>query len=257
MSLFEERKKRKAQERANAFIKKLNGKDIKDIEKMYLENIEFENNEIVLSYLFFNYKELIRILPLDFQVSRVNSNLSMFNYASDEAKKQIVLNWFNDNKFFMNSFVVKFTEEEYNEYLSLYFQRPDDVAKLYMEDLKKTITVLEKNDFKETINVINKIKDKLTEKQWEYIIPVNPAFIMYAPMNVQNKYSDNEKYAKYISGEARKSYITKQLKKINSNLSLFNDMDIDIQKEYINTYPAMINYIDEKVLVNLLKYHTR
>ena len=46
MSLFEERKKRKAQERANAFIKKLNGKDIKDIEKMYLENIEFENNEI-------------------------------------------------------------------------------------------------------------------------------------------------------------------------------------------------------------------
>ena len=32
MSLFEERKKRKAQERANAFIKKLNGKDIKDIE---------------------------------------------------------------------------------------------------------------------------------------------------------------------------------------------------------------------------------
>lgn len=254
MSLFEERKKRKAQERANAFIKKLNGKEIKDIEKMYLENIEFENNEIVLSYLFFNYKELIRILPLDFQVSRVNSNLSMFNYASDEAKKQIVLNWFNDNKFFMNSFVVKFTEEEYNEYLSLYFQRPDDVAKLYMEDLKKTITVLEKNDFKETINVINKIKDKLTEKQWEYIIPVNPAFIMYAPMNVQNKYSDNEKYAKYISGEARKSYITKQLKKINSNLSLFNDMDIDIQKEYINTYPAMINYIDEKVLVNLLKY---
>ena len=117
MSLFEERKKRKAQERANAFIKKLNGKDIKDIEKMYLENIEFENNEIVLSYLFFNYKELIRILPLDFQVSRVNSNLSMFNYASDEAKKQIVLNWFNDNKFFMNSFVVKFNEEEYNEYL--------------------------------------------------------------------------------------------------------------------------------------------
>ena len=87
MSLFEERKKRKAQERANAFIKKLNGKDIKDIEKMYLENIEFENNEIVLSYLFFNYKELIRILPLDFQVSRVNSNLSMFNYASDEAKE--------------------------------------------------------------------------------------------------------------------------------------------------------------------------
>lgn len=254
MSLFEERRKRKAQARANAYIKSLKGKEIKDIEKSFLDNKEFENNEIVLSYLFFNYKELIRILPIDFQVSRVNSNLSMFNYASDEAKKQIVLNWLDDNKFFMNSFVVKFSESEYDEYLSLYFQRPDDVAKLYMDDLKKVITVLEKKDFKETINVINKIKDKLTEKQWEYIIPVNPAFIEYAPMNIQSKYSDDEEYARYISGPARESYISKQLDKINNNLTLLKDMEIDIQKEYIIKYPSMINYIDENILVNLLKY---
>ncbi len=254
MSFFEERKKRKMQSRANAYIKSLKGKEIKDIEKSFLDNKEFENNEIVLSHLFFNYKELIRILPLDFQVSRVNSNLSMFNYASDEAKKQIILKWINENKFFMNSFVVKFTEKEYNEYLSLYFQRPDDVAKLYMDDLKKVITILEKNDFKETINLINKIKDKLTEKQWEYIIPVNPAFIEYAPMNIQNKYSDDEKYARYIIGTAKKAYIEKQLNKINSDLSLLKDMEIDIQKEYIIKYPSMINYIDEEILVNLLKY---
>lgn len=254
MSLFEERKKRKIQSRANAYIKSLNGKETKDIEKSFLDNKEFENNEIVLSYLFFNHKELIRILPLDFQVSRINSNLSMFNYASDEAKKQIVLKWLNENKFFMNSFVVKFTEDEYNKYLSLYFQRPDDVAKLYMDDLKKVITVLEKNDFKETINLINKIKDKLTEKQWEYIIPVNPAFIEYAPMNIQNKYSDDEKYARYISGSARELYISKQLDKINNNLSLLNSMDIDIQKSYVMKYPSMINYIDENILINLLKY---
>lgn len=254
MSLFEERKKRKAQARANAYIKSLKGKEIKEIEQSFLDNKEFENNEIVLSYLFFNYKELIRILPIDFQISRINSNLSMFNYASDEAKKQIVLNWLNDNKFFMNAFVVKFSESEYNEYLSLYFQRPDDVAKLYMEDLKKVITVLDKNDFKETTNVINRIKDKLTEKQWEYIIPVNPAYIEYAPMNVQNKYSDDETYARYISGSAKKSYITKQLDKINNDLSLLKEMDIDIQKEYIVKYPSMINYIDEDIVVNLLKY---
>ena len=254
MSFFEKRKKRKIQSRANAYIKSLKGKEIKDIEKSFLDNKEFENNEIVLSHLFFNYKELIRILPLNFQVSRVNSNLSMFNYASDEAKKQIVLKWLNENKFFMNSFIVKFTEKEYNEYLSLYFQRPDDVAKLYMDDLKKVITVLEKNDFKETRNLINRIKDKLTEKQWEYIIPVNPAFIEYAPTNIQNKYSDDEKYARYIIGPAKKAYIEKQLNKINSDLSLLKDMEIDIQKEYITKYPSMINYIDEEILVNLLKY---
>lgn len=254
MSLFEERKKRKKQAKANAYIKSLKGKETKDIEKSFLDNKEFENNEIVLSYLFFNHKELIRILPLDFQVSRINSNLSMFNYASDEAKKQIVIKWLNENKFFMNSFAVKFTEKEYNEYLSLYFQRPEDVAKLYMDDLKKVITVLEQNDFKETINVINKIKDKLTEKQWEYIIPVNPAFIEYAPMNIQNKYSDDEKYARYVIGPAKKAYIDKQLDKINEDLTLLGDMEIDIQKEYISKYPSMINYIDENILVNLLKY---
>lgn len=254
MSLFEERKKRKIQAKANAYIKFLKGKELKEIETSYLDNKEFENNEIVLSYLFFNHKELIRILPVDYQVTMINSNLSMFNYASEEAKKQIVMKWFNDNKFFMNAFVVKFSESEYNEYLSLYFQRPDDVAKLYMEDLNKVITVLEKNDLKETINVINKIKDKLTEKQWEYIIPVNPAFIEYAPMSVQNKYSDDEKYARYISGKAKETYITNQLNKINNDLSILKDMEIDIQKEYIIKYPSMINYIDEGILINLLKY---
>ena len=46
MSLFEERRKRKAQARANAYIKSLKGKEIKDIEKSFLDNKEFENNEI-------------------------------------------------------------------------------------------------------------------------------------------------------------------------------------------------------------------
>lgn len=254
MSLFEERKKRKIQAKANAFVKTLSGKEEKTIEKEYLDNKELENNEIVLTYLFFNYPNLIRILPLDFQVSRINSNLSMFNYGSDEAKQQIVLNWLNENKFFMNSFVVKFSDEEYNKYLTLYFKRPDDITKLYMEDLEKVITILDKNDFKETKNVINTIKDKLTLKQWEYIIPVNPAYIEFAPSHIQDKYCDDDKYARYISGSAKEKYITNQFDKINNDITILDTMDLEIQKEYILKYPSMINYIDEKILVNILKY---
>ena len=42
MSLFEERRKRKAQARANAYIKSLKGKEIKDIEKSFLDNKELQ-----------------------------------------------------------------------------------------------------------------------------------------------------------------------------------------------------------------------
>ena len=117
MSLFKEFKSRQIQKKAYAFIESLKNKSEKQIEQLYLDNKEFENNEIVLSYLFFNHVNLIRILPIDFQISRINSNLSMFNYGSEEARKQLVSSWVSENKLFMNALVVGFSDEEYNEYI--------------------------------------------------------------------------------------------------------------------------------------------
>ena len=55
MSLFKEFKSRQIQKKAYAFIESLKNKSEKQIEQLYLDNKEFENNEIVLSYLFFNH----------------------------------------------------------------------------------------------------------------------------------------------------------------------------------------------------------
>ena len=54
MSFFKEMQSRKIQKKANNFIKSLDSKSAKEVEQAYLDNKEFENNEIVLSYIFFN-----------------------------------------------------------------------------------------------------------------------------------------------------------------------------------------------------------
>lgn len=254
MSLFKKMQSRQIQKKANSFIKSLGNKSEKQIEQMYLDRKEFENNEIVLSYLFFKHPTLIRILPLKFQVGRINSNLSKFRYGSAEAKKKLVSLWLRDNKFFMNANVVQMSDEEYETYIRLYFQQPEDVAKLYMDDLRKVIEILSKIDLKATEEVVLKIKDDLTDRQWEFVIAGCPSMVKYSPQSVQNNYSDKEEYNVYLNGDARKSYVDKKLEQLKDDKTLLNTMSIEVQREYINNNPYMINYIDSKTLIELLKY---
>ena len=254
MSIFQEYKNRQIQKKANNFIESLKTKSEKEIEQAFLDNKEFENNEIVLSYLFFNHTSLIRILPIDFQISRINSNLNMFEYGSSEAKRKLVSKWLKDNKFFMNALVINFDEEELNSYIKLYFHQSEDVALLHMDDLKKVITVLAKSDLKQTEKLLDNIKKKLTDRQWEYIIEVEPSFIKYASQSVQEEHSEEEKYVLYLSGEARTKYINKQVNKIKENNDLFDSASIDVQREFIEECPYMINYLKDEALINLLKY---
>lgn len=253
-NIFKQMQSRQIQKRANNFIKSLNNKSLKYVEHAYLDNKDLRNNEIVLSHIFFKYPELIHILPVRFQINRINSNLQMFNYASDEVKKKIVSGWLKDNKFFMNANVVNFDPEELKTYIKLYFKQPEDIAKLYMDDLRRVVKVLSESDIKETEKVIDSIKDKINDKQWEYILEVNPIFIKYASQNVQNAHADDEIFNKYINGEARDNFIEKQIEKIKEDISLLYTMSIDVQKEYVHKYPFMINYLDEKTLIELLKY---
>ena len=254
MSLYETIKSRQIQKKANSFIDSLKNKSDKEIEQAYLNSKDLENNEIVLSYIFFNHTSLIRILPIEFQKSRINSNLNMFKYGSTEAKKELVSTWLHENKFFMNALVVELSEEEYDTYISLYFKQSEDVALLYMEDLKKVIEILSRLDLKKTELLIDSIKDKLVDRQWEYIIEVNPLFIKYASQTIQNKYSEDEKYISYLSGEARDKYAIKQVDKIKNDFSLFENSPIDVQTEYIRKYPYMINYLKDNELIEILKY---
>ena len=254
MSLFNDLKNRRIQKKANNFIESLKTKSEKEIEQAYLDNKEFENNEIVLSYLFFNHTSLIRILPLDFQISRLNSNLNMFEYGSSEAKRKLVSSWLKDNKFFMNALVLNLSDEEYNSCIKLYFHQPEDITLLHMDDLKKVIEILSQSDLKQTEEIINLNKDKFTDRQWEFIIEVNPSFIKYASQNIQNEHSEEEKYVLYLSGEARKKYVSKQIEKIKEDITLFDNASVDIQKEYIEECPYMINYLKDEVLIDLLKY---
>lgn len=254
MSLFKKMQSRQIQKKANNFIRSLNNKSEKEIEQMYLDRKEFEDNEIVLSYLFFKHPSLIRILPLEFQIERINSNLSNFNYGSSEAKKKLVSSWLKDNKFFMNANVVQMSDEEYETYLKLYFQQPEDVAKLYMEDMMKVIETLSKIDLKSTEEIVKKIKDDLTDRQWEAIIKGCPSMIKFASQNVQNQFLSDERYNLYINGTAKQKYIETKLEKLKEDKSLFSTMTIDVQREYINNNPYMINYIDRKSLIELLKY---
>lgn len=254
MSLFKEIKSRQIQKRANNFIESLKNKSDKQIELSYLNNKELENNEIVLSYLFFEHPNLIRILPIKFQVSRINSNLNMFKYGSSEAKRRLVSLWIKNNKFFMNALVVGFDEEECNNYLKAYFKQPDDITLLYMDDLKRVIESLSKNDLKQTELLIEKEKDKFNERQWEFILEVNPIFIKYANQEIQKKYSLDERYVSFLSGKAREEYISNQMDKIKEDINILYTMSIDVQREYINKYPYMINYIKDDALTEILKY---
>ena len=254
MSLIKDIQKRQIQKKANSFIKSVENKSEKEIEQAYLDNKELENNEIVLSHLFFKYPNLIRILPVDFQKSRLNSNLKMFNYGSNEAKKELVSDWLSQNKFFMNSLAVDLDDSEFNNYVRMYFKQPKDVAKLHMDDLRRVIKILSDADTKETENVIKFIKNDLSDRQWEFIIEVNPLFIKYASQTIQNKYSNDEKYNLYINSEAREIFVKGQIDKIKEDSSLLNTAPIDVQKEYIHAYPYMINYIDDNTLIELLKY---
>ena len=150
MSIIDDIIYRQNQKKANHFIESLKNKNDNEIEQAFLDNKDFQNNEVVLSYIFFNHPSLIRILPIEFQKSRINSNLEMFKYGADEAKKELISSWFSDNKFFMNALVVGFSEEEYAEYIQLYFKQPDDVALLFMDDLRRVIKILSDKDLKKT-----------------------------------------------------------------------------------------------------------
>ena len=251
--MFNELKMRQLQKRANAFVKSLDGKSDKEVEQAYLDNKEFTNNEIVLSFLFFKYPSLIRILPLDFQKSRINSNLSMFRSGSIEARKSLVSDWIRDNKFFMNATSIGMDDSEYNSYLKLYFNQKDDIVKLFMDDLRRVVSILYSEDARETEKLISMEASKFTSKQWEFIIKAEPSLIKYAPQDVQNMYSLDEKYIKYINGEAKQKYIDEQVKKIREDNTLLNDAPIDVKCEYINRYPFMINYIISSSLIELLK----
>ena len=254
MSFFKQMQSRKIQKKANNFIKTLNTKSTKEVEQAYLDNKEFENNEIVLSYLFFKQPSLIRILPLDFQISRLNSNLNMFEYGSPEAKRELVSAWLKENKFFTNANAINLTDEEYESYIKLYFNQPKDVAKLFMVDLKRVVEVLAKIDIKKTEGIIESIKDDLTDRQWEFVIEASPMLIKYASQEIQNKYASDEKYNKFINGSAREVFIKNQMEVLKDDISLISNMPIDVQCEYMKMFPHMINSVDKDSLINLLQY---
>ena len=254
MSIFKQFQSRQIQRKANNFIKSLKNKSEKEVEQAYLDNKEFENNEIVLSYLFFNFPSLIRILPVEFQKSRINSNISMFYKGSEEAKNELVKTWISGNKFFMNANNIGLSEEETKEYLKVYFKQPDDIVLLYMNDLKTVISVLSECDLKQTEKIIEGIKDKFSDRQWEYIIEANPVFIKYASQNIQKEKADDEKYVMYLNGEARDKYIDSQLEKMEQDLSLLKEADVEVQKEYVKKRPYIMNYLDTDIITNVLKY---
>ena len=66
----------------------------------------------------------------------------MFEYGSNEAKRELVSLWFKDNKFFTNANALDLSDDELKSYIALYFKQPKDVAKLHMVDLKTVIEVL-------------------------------------------------------------------------------------------------------------------
>ena len=180
MSFLNDMKTRRMQKKGNAFIKSLKNKTDVEAKQMYLDNEALHSNEIVLSYIFFNFPSLISLLPLDFQKTMINSNLIMFNHGSLEAKKSLISDWLSDNKFFMNIKNIEIDNDEYENYICMYFNQVEDVSKLFMNDLYTVIDILYKHDKRMTENIIETIKDKLTDRQWEFILKVDPMFIKYA-----------------------------------------------------------------------------
>lgn len=47
----------------------------------------------------------------------------MFRSGSNEARKSLVSDWIKDNKFFMNATSIGMDDEEYNNYLKIYFNQ--------------------------------------------------------------------------------------------------------------------------------------
>ena len=254
MSIIDDLIYRQNQKKANHFIETLKTKNENEIEQAFLDNKDFQNNEIVLSYIFFKHPSLIRILPIEFQKSRLNSNLDMFRYGSEEARKELISEWLSENKFFMNALVIRLTPEEYDEYIGLYFKQPDDVALLFMDDLRKVIKVLSEKDLKQTEEVLNRIKTKLSDKQWEYIIEVKPSFIKFAPQNIQDMHSSEEEYSTYLNGDARGKYISAQAQSIVEDFSKIKEVEPDVQAKYIKDHPYMMNYLDVETMINVLNY---
>ncbi len=261
MGFFKTMQSNKRRNEANAFAKEIKSLDEEQVMKKYLSNSEYAHNEMLLSQIFFDYPNLIKILPLDFQIQRANSNLDKFKYTSNEAKTAIVKKWIEDNKLFMNALAIGFSDEELISYLKIYFDNPLDLAKLYMEDLDKAIRLLSRSGINKTQEALKKASDKFNDAQWEIIIKINPLFIKYANQSIQNKYADDEKYKFYTNSEARSNYVNSEVSKLSNDISLFAVSDEDVQIKFVNTYPYMINYIDVKTItkllikdINLLKY---
>lgn len=219
MSFIDTLKRRSAQHRGNSFIKSLKGKSELEVKQIYLDTKDVTNNEVVLSHLFFTYPSIISVLPTEYQTKMINSNFPMFKYGSDEARKALVSRWLKENKFIINSRSLRLDTEEYESYICMYFNQPEDVSKLYMEDLTNVLNILMKHNVKKTEEIVESMKDKLTDRQWDFILKVNKSFIKYANQNVQKKYSDDEEFIKYISGPARDNYVKLQIEKITEDIS--------------------------------------
>ena len=254
MGLFDTIKKRHEQRKGNAFIKSLKNKKELEVKRMYLDNKEIANNEIVLSHLFFAYPSIISVLPIGFQRKMINSNFNMFKYGSTEAKRSLVSRWLKDNKFIINSRAIHMDQDEYESYVCMYFNQPEDISKLYMEDLTQVLTILMKHNVKRTEEIVETMKDKLNERQWDFILKVDKSFIKYANQDIQKKYSDDDEYIKYINGPVRDQYIKNQIGNIKKDPSVLASMPLDIQRQYISMYPYMLNYIDKNIMIELLKY---
>ena len=254
MGLFDTIKKRHEQRKGNAFIKSLKNKKELEIKRMYLDNKEIANNEIVLSHLFFAYPSIISVLSIGFQRKMINSNFNMFKYGSTEAKRSLVSRWLKDNKFIINSRAIHMDQDEYESYVCMYFNQPEDISKLYMEDLTQVLTILMKHNVKRTEEIVETMKDKLNERQWDFILKVDKSFIKYANQDIQKKYSDDDEYIKYINGPVRDQYIKNQIGNIKKDPSVLASMPLDIQRQYITMYPYMLNYIDKNIMIELLKY---
>ena len=109
-------------------------------------------------------------------------------------------------------------------------------------------------DLKQTEELISKIKDKFNTRQWEYIVSVNPAFIKYANQETQSAHAEDEEYIRFLNGDAKKKYVSMQVDKISDNIAELDQMDIDVQVEYVKKHPYMLNYLSDEILINVLKY---
>ena len=250
--MFKKIGERIVQKKANAFIASLKGKSDEEVLALY-NNSEFHDNEIVLSYIFFNHNSLIKSLPNDFQFSRINSNLDMFNFASDEVKVSLVSDWIHNNKLINNALVIRLSDEQFNEYCKLYFDQHEDLVLLHMEDLNRVLNILNNIDNIETEKIIEELKDKFTDRQWEFVIKVNPKFIKYASQTIQSKYCNDEKYVGFLTGEAKNNFINSQVDKVRDDFTLFDKMDTDVKAEFIKNCPYMINTLEQDTIVEILK----